>query len=90
MENKIFSTLLEVNPFSGVVYGLILALLGYVAWYFKGRLEKSQEQVEKLIAKNHEISSLLSEKLIDLKVYDENIHSKIIDLLTRIINRLEK
>jgi len=81
--------ILNLNPYSPMIWGFVIFLLLSAIIYFYKQTEKKQEYIDRLIDKTHSISDIITEKLSDIKNHNESKDAAIITALEDIKRRLE-
>jgi hypothetical protein len=81
--------ILNLNPYSPLVWGFIVLMLLTAIRYFYNQVEKKQLYIDNLIEKTHAISDAVMVKLQDIKNHNENKDEAIISALEDIKRRLD-
>lgn len=85
-------TILKISPYNAYGYGLALAVLIWVVFYFKAKIAEKEKVISELINKNHKAWDVVADKLSELKTLkslEAVDRNTIIQDLTSIKNALE-
>lgn len=81
---------LNLNPYSPLVYGFIVFMLITAIAYFYKQNERKQEYIDKLIDKTHDALDVVCQKLTEIKNHNESKDDTIITALEDIKRKLER
>jgi len=80
---------MNLNPYSPLLYGFVILMLITAIIYFYKQNERKQDYIDKLIDKTHTAIDIVCEKLVDIKNHNENKDGTIITALEDIKRTLE-
>lgn len=81
--------LINVNPYNAGAFGALVALLLFIALYFKKLAEQKEEHIKEIINKTHEIQEAVNLKLHEISLHSQNKDERIVDLLKDIKRKLD-
>jgi hypothetical protein len=81
---------LNLNPYSPLVWGFVIFMLITAIAYFYKQNERKQEYIDKLIDKTHDALDVVCQKLAEIKNHNESKDEAIITALEDIKRKLEK
>jgi hypothetical protein len=81
--------LININPYNAGAFGALVALLLFIALYFKKLAEQKEEHIKEIINKTHEIQEAVNLKLNEISLHSQNKDERIVDLLKDIKSKLD-
>lgn len=81
---------LNLSPYNGAAFGVVVLLLLTAVYYFKNLSEKKQEYIDRIIDKTHELQKETSDKLNDISHFNSSSTETIKVFLQEIDRKLNE